>query len=157
MNRILILGVFLIPATLLAAFSEFVVVKPNSGYAYDFDFKISHPENRGKCTIEFNAVGYDHKHAWLVVSTRVLSKKEQELRGYLSGCSPKPITIEMMSKLKPIRTKAGTDANDVSLKYKITLNSEMALRSYVYIDFPNPNLVLDGGYYYSIPLGDYCG
>jgi len=150
-----LLIISLFPISAFAAFSAFEVVKPGTDHAKIFEFRVKHTKNLESCTIEFLPFGYDHKHAWLIVSLKPLTEKEQELRGYIWGESQKPASIELIAKLSPMNDGQVIKKNTKDSRYSVTLKTELASRSYVYIDFPY--MVFDGGFYYSIPLGDYCG
>lgn len=154
MKTISILIFSLLPISAFAIFSAFAVVKPGSEHDKILDIKTTHTKNLESCTINFLPFGYDYKHAWLVIASKPLTEKEQELRGYIWGNSPKPASIELIAKLSPLKHEQLNEKDGNDSRYVVTLTSELASRSYVYIDFPG--MVFDGGYYYSIPLGDYC-
>jgi len=144
----------LFPISVYAVFSMFVVIEPGSEFEKPFQFKISHEDNLDMCEIEFMPVGYYSKQAWLVVSSKPLSRKEQQLRNFIWGLESRPAFIEMISKLSPVSNESITTENLKEASYKITLKSKIAKTSYVYIDFTRE--VFDGGVYYSIPLANYC-
>ncbi|MCI5208867.1 MAG: hypothetical protein D3910_08750 [Candidatus Electrothrix sp. ATG2] len=106
------------------------------------------------CSISFSPFGYDHKHAWLVIASKPLLEKEQELRTPIWGQGEMSRSIELLAKLSPMKYEQVTKENYKESKYIVTISRDLAYRSYVYIDFPR--LVFDGGYYYSIPLSSYC-
>ena len=155
MKNLLIILTFFYPISTLAIFSAFEVVKPGTKHEKTLGIKVLHSKNLENCTIEFFPYGYDHKHAWLVVSSRPLTNKEQELREYVWGQSAKPSSIELFVKLSPMKHEQVNEENAKDSRYIVTLSSELASRSYVYFDFPQ--VVFDGGYYYSVPLDNYCG
>ena len=98
----------------------------------------------GVCTIKFDAIEYPDKHAWLILSSRKLSKNEQNLRYYIWEGTGAPANMVLKSKINPA-------TND----YEVKLTNQIIHSAYIYIDFPRP--VNDGGYYYSIDLWRYCG
>ena len=144
----------LFPISVYAVFSIFVVIEPGSEFEKSFQFKLSHEDNVDMCEIEFLPVGYSSKHAWLVVSSRSLTREEQELRDFIWGFETRPEFIEMISKLGPMNNETIASKKPKEASYKIILKPKIAKTSYVYIDFPSG--VFDGGAYYSIPLANYC-
>jgi hypothetical protein len=155
MKKIFILLISVFPISAFAVFSAFEVVKPGTEHEKTLDVKVTHTKNMESCIVQLLPFGYDQKQAWLVVASRPLSEKEQELRRYIWGESPMPASIELIVKLSPTKFAPVDRKNAKDSRYVVTLKSELAPRSYVYIDFPQ--IVLDGGYYYSLPLGVYCG
>lgn len=155
MKNIFILLISVFPISAIAVFSAFEVIKPGSEHEKTLDVKVAHTKNTESCIVQFLPYGYDQKQAWLVVSTKPLSENEQELRRYIWGESPMPASIELIAKLSPTTVEPGNEVSAKESRYVVTLKSELASRSYIYIDFPQ--MVFDGGYYYSIPLGSYCG
>jgi len=159
MKKLLLLVTLFWPVHAFAVFSAFALVTPGSEYEQAFDFNVTHSENRKICTIEFNPVGYDHKHAWLVIASRPLSDKDQVLRDFAQQtltvpAPPRSVPLDVFTKLSPLTHSHEWDQKEFKSRYRVSIKNELATRSYIYIDFPG--LVLDGGYFYSIPLGEYC-
>ena len=139
----------------MAIFSAFAVVQPGSEHEKKLKIEVVSENKSEVCSISFLLFGYDHKHAWLVIAKEPIPKEEQELRAVIWGEKERPNSIELVTKLSPMKYEQVTEENYLYSKYTVTINRDLASRSYVYIDFPR--MVFDGGYYYSIPLSGYCG
>ena len=125
-----------------AAFSAFEVVTSASQHAQNLNITGTYNPESGKCTLSFDAIN----SAWLVTTSRPLSKQEQHLRDYAWGIADKPTYIEIFSKLSATESE--------NPEYSISINKEEASTSYVYVDFYQ--MVFDGGFYYSIPFNEHC-
>ena len=68
---------------------------------------------------------------------------KQDFRNYIWSKIPNRDDILVKAALLPTE----------EMKIQFVLDKDLAMKSYVYIDFPKP--VLDGGYYYSIDLKTY--
>lgn len=138
----------------IAAWSGYAVVTPETQSEYQVDIKAT-VSPAGNCTIQFDAIGYPMKHAWLILSSSKQSKKQQALRNYIWGEADAPKDLVLITELKPfIKKKTSKDDNEQAY-YAFMLSNQIAHSAYVYIDFSGP--VFDGGYYYSIDIGAYCG
>lgn len=138
-----------------AVWSEFAHVTPDTQEKYKLDVSITPivgSENR--FLIRLEAVGYDHKLAWLIVSSETLSVKDQELRDYIWSAAKPEKEILIKTKLMPTGV-GGFPSSDQGEKrfYEVELDSQFISRAYIYIDFPSQ--VFDGGYYYSVDLGSF--
>lgn len=137
-----------------AAWSAFAHVTPETEKKYQLAVDITPIQNeKDGFRIKFPAVGYDHKQAWLIVTSDKLTEKEQELRNYIWESIKPPKRILVKAKLSPRETAALSSRRDEPRHYEVELSAEMIERAYIYIDFPS--MVLDGGYYYSIDLPAY--
>ncbi|PCK04827.1 MAG: hypothetical protein COA42_18785 [Alteromonadaceae bacterium] len=137
-----------------ASWSKFALVTPESETVFGLKVLMSPIENKpGTYTIKLKAVGYNHKHAWLIISQKKLSPSEQQLREYIWQGSKTKQDILVKAKLMPTGIGGLAEKEEVEKFYVVELDSKLIERSYIYIDFPS--LVFDGGYYYSIALGAY--
>jgi len=139
-----LLAIFILAKSSLAwaPFSEFVVVEPGSEHIKWLSIAVEIDEITETCLVYFET----SISAWLVESSKKLSKREQIFRAFFMR--DKPAYVESFSLLENI---SGNNK-----QYAVTVSTKLSSRSYIYIDFPEHLLVLDGGYYYSIPLGEHC-
>ena len=126
-----------------ASWSGFAHVTPENQKKYGVNVKITTVKNKKSYRVEFNIRGSGHKHAWLVIASSPLTEKEQKLRSSIWFKKPINNKIISITKLKP----------SVKNRYKEILNTSQIENGYIYIDFPD--IVKDGGYYYSIDLKAY--
>lgn len=140
----------------LAVFSAFAVVTPDteSEYSIKIEHSVSHD---GYCKVKFNTLGYPQKHAWLILTSKKLTQQEQVLRSYIWGDDDAPSGLVVKSKIFPAKNNLenASETNIEKSFYEIILSKRITYKPYVYIDFPYP--IEDGGYYYLIDLGAYCG
>jgi hypothetical protein len=156
MTKIISLFLLLYTQQALASWSGYAVVTPESQSEYEVDIKaVVSPS--GICTVKFKAIGYPDKHAWLILTSSKLSNKEQKLRNYLWEDIDAPPNLVLKSKINPAIDKLNflDNENVNDAYYEIKITNKISHSAYIYIDFPHP--VNDGGYYYSIDLGAYCG
>ena len=156
MNKVIPIFFLLYVQQAIASWSAFAVVTPESQSRYDVKIE-SDVSDSGTCTIKFDAIQYPYEHAWLILTSRKLSKTEQELRYFIWEHTNAPPGLILKSKISPAidRTKFMDHENINDGYYEITLTNRTDHHAYVYIDYPRP--IDDGGYYYSIDLGAYCG
>ena len=156
MIKVIPLFLLLFAQQAIASWSAFAVVTPESQSRYDVDIKSS-VSNSGTCTVKFDAIQYPHKHAWLILTSRKLSKREQELRYFIWEHTNAPPSLILISKISPAtdQMKFMDYGNVNDAYYEILVKNQSGHNAYIYIDYPRP--VDDGGYYYSIDLGAYCG
>jgi len=152
-----VLGLFILffTAQAHASWSAFAYITPETQEKYKLEVSISPIDGvRKKFLIRFNAVGYDSKLAWLIVTEEPLSEKGQELRDYIWSGVKTESEILIKSKMMPTGI-GGFSSKDKKKErfYEIELDSELIKRAYIYIDFPS--MVFDGGYYYSVDLGAF--
>jgi hypothetical protein len=149
----------------LARWSSFVVVTPmsqskeqeivipgkKSWEQLHVEAKVSH--QGGMCTVKLRPVGYPSKQAWLVITSKQLSKKEQDLRSTIWGQSIQDPNIILKTKLSPYTVWVVND-DFTDAYYELAISKTESQYAYIYIDFPVP--VEDGGFYYSIDVGAFC-
>jgi hypothetical protein len=137
-----------------AGWSAFAHVTPDSEKKFNIEVSlIPMGGQKDNFLVRVKAVGYDHKLAWLIITSDKLSEKGQQLRSYIWESAKPEKDIILKKKLMP--TGVGgfrTNSNDPKY-YEVELDSDLIKHSYIYIDFPS--MVFDGGYYYSIDLGEY--
>ena len=156
MIKVLPLVLLLLAQQATASWSAFAVVTPKSQSRYAVDIR-SNVSDSGTCTVRFDAIHYPHKHAWLILTSRKLSKEEQELRYFIWEHTNAPPGLILKSKISPAidQMKFMDHGNVSDAYYEVHVKNQPGHNAYIYIDYPRP--VDDGGYYYSIDLGTYCG
>ncbi len=142
-KNILTFLLIIIASQTQASWSGFAHVTPENQKKYGINVKVTTVKNKKSYKVEFNIRGSGHKHAWLVISSSPLTKKEQKLRSSIWFKKTTNKKIVSITKLKP----------SVKTRYKELLNISQIENGYIYIDFPD--IVMDGGYYYSIDLNAY--
>ena len=150
MKYIIALFTLLVTSSSYADWSSFAVVKPDTEEKYNIAIDVE-SKSDGKCVVRFNAIDYQYKHAWLLLVSKSLSLKEQELRSYIWGSSKAPVYLVYKTKISPHTKGLITEENIDASKYEIVLTKQNTNRQYIYIDFPK--VARDGGYYYSIDVG----
>jgi hypothetical protein len=124
------------------------------------------------CVVKVKAYEYQHKSAWLILTSRELSEEEQDLSWYVHNAPslrPTPRSkgkepdikgeliqqshLIIKDKSKAISIDLQTDSFDDAY-YKFSISRAAAQHAYVYIDMPS--LMVDSGYRYSINIGSYC-
>lgn len=137
-----------------ASWSGFAAVTPESKSKYNIDLKTTISPKSENCTVTMQALAYPSKHAWLILTSKQLSEKEQELREFIWNGSLEPSSLVKKIKLSPGGADKNGEENIKNLYYEFTISEVESKGAYVYIDFPD--LVFDGGYYYSIDVGAFC-
>ena len=140
-------------ANTYAAWGGFALVTPETAMKYGLDLEIQPILNGGNYKVKFNALGYSHKNAWLIITSSAMSEKEQQLRGYIWGETEVPRKLIMQTKLNPTDFSEKSGKENGTRYYEVIISKELIKNAYVYIDFPG--MVFDGGYYYSIDLGAF--
>ena len=157
MKNFLLLFISLtLSAHTLANWSRYAHVTPKSENAYDLNVYVS-PTNEENTTylIRLPAISFPSKQAWLIVTPKPISPKEQNQRTRFWGDDLNTKNIESIIPLRPngIPIFSQADEPDIEKYYEVIIPAHEADRAYIYIDFPTP--VSDGGYFYSIDIGSY--
>ena len=132
----------------LAVFSEFVHITPERRDDYGLEVCVSSDaKDINSVLIRVRIPKDGHKVAWLITSTSHLDPEEQKFLNNIwkdpEGKSPS--SDSPIVKLSLIEHTDG-DPENVQIERP---RGEMS-NSYVYVDFPN--VVFDGGYFYSVDL-----
>jgi len=137
-------------------FSAFAVITPENQSKHKIYVEALKSDS-GTCNIRMNAIGYPYLHAWLIITSKELSKEEQEFRKVIWSEVYPPESLIIKSKLNPENDRSSLLKKE-ELKdafYEISISNKLGHSAYIYIDYPH--LVFDGGYYYSIDLKKFCG
>ncbi len=153
-NIVCTLVILMLTSQAQADWSGFAHVTPSSEAELKLKVSMTPVENQpGKYSVKLEAVGYNHKLAWLIIAKNALSPDGQQLRDYIWSGAKTEQDILVKVKLMPTGIGGFAQKEETEKFYVIELSSNLIERSYIYIDFPSP--VFDGGYYYSIDIGAY--
>ena len=94
-----------------------------------------------------------HKHAWLIEGTKQLQPNDLEFREYIWSGKDENNHVKSKRKIEVIEGELVPDQNQSKLYLEVSILKDKINRSYVYLDFPN--VVFDGGFYYTIDLPSY--
>ncbi len=146
----LVLSSFLFAASpAFAVFSEFVSVSPVNDTKHQNMKPVIKAEG-SLVTIQLPYRDGPLKY-WLVVSDKPLTKDKQDFRKIILGLPDTRTGIALIAPLAPSFDEY--KVKDRKPEIRLNLSRELALRAYIYHDFPNH--VLDGGYYYTVDIPSY--
>lgn len=136
-----------------AVFSAFAHVIPETQEEY---IKSLHVEKMkdGDFLVKVPEFGWS-KHVWLISCSSELRNDQKDFRSYIWGKDKGDRSIEVLAKLGvgPVQPFEKKDESPINNFIEIVLSEEVMSKSYIYIDFPD--MVLDGGYFYTIDLPEY--
>lgn len=147
MKKTITILLLLIFSSSQAGWNSFVYINAETQEKYGFNVIIS-PITTRMNTYKFtmNAVGYNYKHAWLIIARNKLSLKEQRLRNFIRKGEAPQTELLTSAMLHP-------HGNGLKLYYEFELNIEHVRAGYVYIDFPEGGT--EDGYFYTVDLNSF--
>jgi hypothetical protein len=136
-----------------AAFSAYVNVTPETQVDHVKALRIEE-QPEGKFLIRVPEDG-SLKHVWLIICKTELGESEKNFREYIWSIGDGRRSVEVLAKLgRGIEYPGpGVEERDKNRYIELILAREIMARAYIYIDFPQ--MVLDGGFYYSIDLPEF--
>lgn len=149
------LTIIFIVNTASASWSRFAYVSPVTQMKYELEVNVQAiANNTSQYVVRVNAVAFPMKQAWLLIANKPLSKEKQNQRARLWAEQFDINDIELMVPILPKNVDMFDQAkNKEKMFYELVIPASQIERTYIYIDFPQ--MVNDGGYYYSIDLGSY--
>ena len=138
----------------VAAFSQFVVIRPSNEARYPFVVQVHTVANKTD-TVRVRVTGPvdDAQKSWLIICRQPLLPAAQNFRHVIWGSKKRDRDIVKITRLHADRSvRSENDKLHYPTVEAVLTHAEMQ-RAYIYIDYPSA--VYDGGYYHSIDLAYY--
>jgi len=149
MKKIIVFLVLIFSSSLMAVFSAFETINPETAEKHNFVVKISEYKEKSEL-YKINIRKYaGNKQFWVLETNRRLRPGEMNFREYIWYGRDEWGRVESHKQLK-MRTVENPDFEKSYTDVEITIPKDKIRKYYIYMDFAHE--VMDGGYYYTVDL-----